>query len=107
MITTEEKLICTLCHLCSFIGLPIIVPLVVLLVSNSQFVRQQAKEALAFQIGIIIMGIVGAVLTLLIVGIFILIAVGIAGVVLPIVAVVKISDNIDYSYPISGKFVRG
>ncbi|AFS78327.1 hypothetical protein Curi_c13160 [Gottschalkia acidurici 9a] len=107
MLTTEQKLICTLCHLSLFISLPVIVPLIVLVVSNSQFVKQQAKEALAFQIGLIIMGIVGGVLTLLIVGIFILIAVGIAGIVLPIVAVVKISDNIDYSYPISGKFVRG
>ena len=106
MLTTEQKLLCALCHLGVFVGIPIVAPLVVLVVSNDLFVKQQAKEALAFQIGIIVAGFIGFLTLIFLIGFFIVLAAGIAGVVLPIVAVVKISDGIAYSYPVTGNFVR-
>ena len=106
MLTTEQKLLCALSHLGTFIGIPVIAPLVVLLMSKDLFVKQQAKEALVFQIGLIIMSIIGAITVIFIIGFLILPIVAIAGVVLPIIAVVKIVDGIDYSYPITGGFAR-
>lgn len=106
MLTTEQKLLCALAHLGTFIGIPILAPIIVLLASNNDFVKQQAKEALGFQIMLAVAAIVSAILTIVIVGILMLIAVAIIGVIYPIIAVVRVVDGIDYSYPISGQFIR-
>lgn len=106
MLTTQQKLLCALCHLGVFIGIPFVAPLIVYLVSNDYFVKQQAKEALGFQIGMSILGLIGGVLSFVLIGIPILLAVAIAVIVLPILATIKIADGKDYSYPITGSFVR-
>lgn len=106
MLTTEQKLLCALSHLGIFIGIPIVAPLVVLLFSNDEFIKCQAKEALAFQIGVGAIIVVGVILSILLVGIPILIVSGLALVVFPIIATIKIADGVDYSYPITGRFVR-
>lgn len=106
MLTTQQKLICALCHLGTFIGLPIIAPLVVFLLSGDYFIKQQAKEALGFQIGMAIIFTIGGVLSLVLIGIPILIIASIVTFVLPIIATIKIADGEDYTYPITGNFVR-
>ncbi|KNF09906.1 hypothetical protein CLPU_1c00710 [Gottschalkia purinilytica] len=106
MLTTEQKLLCALCHLGGFIALPIIAPLVVLLVSNDFFVKQQAKEALAFHIGIFVGFAISLILSIILIGIPMMLILSALAVILPIVAVVRVVDGIDYSYPITGRFVR-
>lgn len=106
MLTTEQKLLCALSHLGIFIGIPIIAPIVVLLFSNDEFIKGQAKEALAFQIGMLIIIAIGAVLSIVLIGIPILIIGGLAIVVFPVIATIKIVDGVNYSYPITGNFVR-
>ena len=106
MLTTQQKLICALCHLGTFIGLPIIAPLVVFLLSGDYFIKQQAKEALGFQIGMAIIFTIGGVLSLVLIGIPILIIASIVTFVLPIIATIKIADGEDYNYHITGNFVR-
>lgn len=106
MLSTQQKLICALCHLGIFIGLPFIAPLVVYLISEDFFVKQQAKEALGFQIGMAIVGVIGFVLSFVLIGIPILIIASIVIFILPIVATIKVADGEDYSYPITGSFVR-
>ena len=106
MLTTQQKLICALCHLGTFIGLPIIAPLVVFLLSGDYFIKQQAKEALGFQIGMAIIFTIGGVLSLVLIGIPILIIASIVTFALPIIATIKIADGEDYTYPITGNFVR-
>lgn len=106
MLSTDQKLLCALAHLGTFVGIPILAPIIVLLVSSNDFVKQQAKEALGFQILLIIAAAISGILTIVLIGIPMLIAVGIIAVVFPIIAVVKIVDGSDYSYPVSGNFVR-
>lgn len=106
MLTTEQKLLSALCHLSVFISMFVIVPLIILLVSSDSFVKQQAKEALAFQLGIIIAFAIGGVLFIVLIGIPIVLLTAIATIVFPIIATVKIADGIDYSYPITGSMVR-
>lgn len=106
MLTTEQKLLCALCHLGTFVGIPILARLIVLLVSNDQFVKNQAKEALAFQIGLVVAFIISFVLMIILIGFLTIIAVSIIGLILPIIAMVKIVEGQDYSYPITGSFVR-
>lgn len=106
MLTTEQKLLSALCHLGIFVGLPFIAPLGVLLLSNDYFVKQQAKEALGFQLAMSVVAGISAILIILLVGIPLLLVSGVVVIVMPIIATVKIADNIDYSYPIVGDLVR-
>lgn len=106
MLTTEQKLLSALCHLSVFISMFVIIPLIVLLVSSDDFVKQQAKEALSFQLSIVILFIIGGISIIVLIGIPIILLTAIATIVFPIIATVKIADGIDYSYPIVGNMVR-
>ncbi|MCM8709765.1 DUF4870 domain-containing protein [Clostridium sp. SYSU_GA19001] len=107
MLTTEQKLLAVLCHGGVFLAAPILIPLVVMLITTDEFVKTQAKEALMFQILLIIAGAASGILTILIIGILGLIVVALAAVIFPIIAIVKVLNGNDYTYPISGKWARG
>ncbi|MBF8983279.1 DUF4870 domain-containing protein [Lutibacter sp. B2] len=106
MFTTEQKLLCGVAHLGWMAGFPIVAPLIVMLLAQDLFVKEQAKEALVFQIGASILGVVFFILSFVLIGIPLLIVLGIVSLIFPIMAVVKICDGIDYSYPITGSFAR-
>lgn len=111
----------TAAHLSSLVGLlgiPAVVgPLVVWLMKKDDhpFVETQAREALNFQISVLIYAVVGAILavavTVLTLGLGALAVIPAAliflvGVfVLPIVAAIKTSDGTDYRYPLTLRLV--
>jgi uncharacterized protein len=107
MLTTEQKLLAALCHGGVFLAAPVLIPLVVMLIASDDYIRTQAKEALMFQILLILGAVVSGLLTLLIVGILGFIVLGIAAVVMPVIAIVNVLNGNDYSYPLSGKWARG
>ncbi|HBK56561.1 MAG TPA: DUF4870 domain-containing protein [Xanthomonadales bacterium] len=92
----------------------IVGPLVVWLVKKDTmpFVDDQGKEALNFNITVFLVGIVLTVLTVL--SFFILspltillgVAIGIAWLVLTIIALVKANDGVAYRYPFSLRLVK-
>lgn len=106
MYTTEQKLLAALCHGGVFLAAPIIIPLIIMLVSTDDYVKTQAKEALMFQILLIISGVVSGILVILLVGIIGLLLVAALSVVMPIVAIINVLNGADYSYPISGRWAR-
>lgn len=106
MLSTEQKLLCGVAHLGWIVGFPIMAPLIIMLLSGDKFVRMQAKEALVFQVGLIIFGAIFGILSILLIGIPFLIVLGILALILPVMAVIKVCDEVDYSYPITGKFAR-
>lgn len=106
MLTTEQKLFCALAHLGIFVGIPIIAPIIALVVSGDDFVKMQAKEALGFQIMMAAASIISGLLIFILIGIPLLLVIGIATVVFPILAIIKVVDGADYSYPVSGSIVR-
>ncbi len=69
------------------------------------FVRAHTATALNFQLTLLIGYIVGFVLTFVVIGIFVLIAVWIVGIVFPIIAAVKANRGEWYRYPIAITFV--
>lgn len=107
MLSTEQKLLAALCHGGVFLAAPILIPIVIMLISTDEYVKTQAKEALMFQILLILGALISGLLVILVVGIIGLIAIGIATVIMPIVAIVNVLSGNDYSYPISGKWARG
>src|SRR5438105_3578425 len=102
----DERLWSMLSHL-SFFVFGIIAPLIVMLTlgTRSPFVRHQAVEALNFHITVWIAGIVAALSIFLLIGIFLLPAVLIAGAVFAIVAAVQSYQGVPYRYPISIRLV--
>jgi uncharacterized Tic20 family protein len=106
MSPSDEKMWATLVHIGGIFS-NILVPLIgyLILKDRGPFVRAHTAAALNFHLTLLIAGIVGAVLTLVIVGIFILIAVGILAVVMPIIAAIKANNGEWYTYPLSIRFV--
>ncbi len=101
------------CHLGALAGyiIPfgnIIAPLVIWLIKKdeSPLVDDQGKESLNFQISITIYALVALVLTLIIIGFFLLFAVGIFALVMVIVATVKVNSGEKYRYPLCIRFIK-
>ncbi|WP_027339599.1 DUF4870 domain-containing protein [Halonatronum saccharophilum] len=106
MLTSEEKLLSTIAHLGILFGAPIMAPLLIYLLSNNSFIKMQAKEAMFFHGGMILAGIIGGILTFVLIGFLILPVVGLLTLIAPIVATVKVWGDEDYSYPITGQWAR-
>jgi len=89
--------------LISFIG-----PLLVMLIfgPRSAFVKKESTEALNFQITVAIAYVIGFVLTLVVVGIFIVMAVWVVSLVFMILAALKNKDGVDYRYPVCIRFIK-
>ncbi|MBS4535388.1 DUF4870 domain-containing protein [Clostridium sp. D2Q-14] len=106
MLTNEQKILSIICHLGIFIGMPIIIPLIILLFAKDGFIKTQAMEALGFHIMILVLGAIAGILVLILIGIPLLILIAIVTFIFPIIATINIANNNDYSYPISGRYIR-
>jgi len=109
----DEKTMGMLCHLLALAGFVIplgniIGPLIVWLIKKDQyaFVNSQGKESLNFQISITIYGIVAGILTMVVIGIPLLIAVGIFSLVEIILASVKVNQGEPYTYPLTIRLIN-
>uniref|UniRef100_A0A7C2K082 DUF4870 domain-containing protein n=1 Tax=Schlesneria paludicola TaxID=360056 RepID=A0A7C2K082_9PLAN len=105
--TKEERLFAVLCHLSTFITLfflaNLIVPLVIWILKrdSSEFVRDQGKEVLNWQISCMIYFAVSGVLVLAFIGIPLLILVAVFHMVMSIVGAIKAWDGVAYRYPLT------
>lgn len=103
-----------LCHLAALAGYltgglgSVIGPLVVWLIKKDEFplVDDQGKESLNFQISILIYAVVSFVLTFVVIGLPLLIAVAVFDLVEIILASVKANEGVAYRYPLSIRFIK-
>ena len=108
----QERLWAMLAHLLSFVAaylfLGFVAPLVVLLVfgPRSAYVRAHAVESLNFNLTWLLYAVIGVILAFLLVGIPILIALGIAYLVLVIIASVRANNGEFFRYPLTIRFIR-
>jgi uncharacterized protein len=108
----QERLWGMLAHLLSFVAaylfLGFVAPLIVLLIfgQRSPFVRANAVESLNFNLTWLLYGIVGVILAFLLIGIPILIVLGIAYLVLVVIASVRANNGEVYRYPATIRFIR-
>lgn len=102
----DQRLWATLVHVGDifFSFLPALIGYL-LLKDRGAFVRSQTRTALNFQITLLIAYAVGVVTTLVIVGFFIIAAVGILNLVFSILAAVAANRGEDYQYPLTIKFI--
>jgi len=103
-----------LCHLLALSGLVangigfLLGPLVTWLIKREDhpFIDQQGKEAVNFQITMFLVLFACLPFVLILVGIFMMIAVGILMTVFPIVGAIQASEGKPYRYPLSIRFIR-
>jgi uncharacterized protein len=106
--TGNEKIWSMFSHLSMLLGVGIILPLVVYLAMRreSEYLAQNAKEALNFHISIYIYALCCIPLAFILIGIPMLILLGVGSLILAIVATVKASDGGCYRYPLNLRLVK-
>ncbi len=105
--SSDERNFAMLAHvLALFVGF--LGPLIIWLVKKDEslYVADQGREALNFQLTVMIATLVGAVLTLVIIGLFLLIAVIIINLVFCILGAVACSKGELYRYPLCIRFIN-
>jgi hypothetical protein len=108
----DERMWAMFCHLSMFSGhfVPfgnILGPLIIWLIKREEMplVDDQGKEALNFQISIMIYVIICIPLMFVLVGIPLLIAVVIFNIVVTIMAAIKANEGYEYRYPLCIRFL--
>ncbi|MDE2233982.1 MAG: DUF4870 domain-containing protein [Gammaproteobacteria bacterium] len=83
-------------------------PLVVWLMKKDEmpFVNSQGKEALNFQITMVIAALISIVLIFVVIGIFLLWALAILDLIFIIIASIQASKGVEYRYPISIRLIK-
>ena len=102
-----------LCHASALVGLIIplgfiLGPLVVWLIKKGEFpsVNANGKEALNFQISCFIYIIIAVILSVIGIGHILLFLIGVADLILIIIASVKVGNGESFSYPASIRFIK-
>lgn len=112
-ISKDERMWGMLCHISAFAFFVfpfgnILGPLVVWLIKKETypFVDEQGKESLNFQISVTIYGFAALLLSIILIGIPILIALFFFNFILVVVAAIKANDGFHYKYPLSLQLIR-
>ena len=107
--TQEDRTLAMLTHLSGII-LGFIVPLIIWLINKDKadkaFLNDQAKEALNFQITILIGYIAGTVLTIILIGPLISLAAWVVSLIFSIIAGLKANEGVAYRYPLSIRLIK-
>lgn len=105
--TQDEKTLAILTHL-SGIFFSIIVPLIVWLTSKETkpWLADQAKEALNFQITVLIGYIISSALMIILIGFITFMIVWALSIILCIIAAVRVSQGVDFRYPMTVRLVK-
>ena len=105
--TQDEKMMGLLSHVLTFVA-GFLAPLVIYLVKKdeSEYVKKHAVESLNFQISIAIYLFVSFILMFVIIGIFLMIAVGMLAFIFVIIATIKAAEGKFYQYPFTIRLVK-
>jgi uncharacterized protein len=112
-VNKEERTWGMLCHLLALSGFlvpfgSIIGPLIIWLIKKDEmeFVNDQGKESINFQLTMLIAFIISAILMLILIGFVLMIILAIFDVVVIIIASIKANDGIRYRYPYAIRFLK-
>lgn len=112
-LSKDERMWGMLCHISAFAFFifpfgNIIGPLVIWLIKRDvyQFVNEQGKESLNFQISVTIYALAALLLSIILIGIPILIALFFFNFIMVVVAAIKANDGYHYRYPLSIELIR-
>ena len=103
----SDKIWSMLSHLSALLGVGFVLPLVVYLAmrKESDYVAQNAREALNFHISMLIYGLCCIPLVFILIGIPLLVVLGLGSLILAIIATIKASNGLCYRYPLTLRLV--
>lgn len=113
--STKKRLLRASCHASALVSWSVVtigLPIAVLLLNDDPLVKDSAKEAINFQITMIILAAIAGGLFFTVVGIPLAILmfayIGLASLVLPIVAIVSVCADPDrtYRYPLTLRLIK-
>jgi len=107
-VATSDKALMILSHLSALIGVGLVLPFIVWLVKRRDvdLVAAHAAEALNFHLSLLFYAILLIPLCWVLIGVPLLIIMGLASIVLAILAAVRASDGVLYRYPLTIRLVR-
>lgn len=105
---SDEKLWATLIHIGGFVVLGFLSGLIGYLVLKDRgpFIRHHSATALNFQLTMLIASVVGVILSFLLIGYPLLLAVAVLQIVFGIIAAIAANKGEFYTYPLAITFVR-
>jgi len=103
-----------ICHVSALVGFLangigfVLAPLVIWLIKRNDhpFLDEQGKEAVNFQITMLLVGLISIPLCFVVIGVFLLIAVAVMVLVFPIIAAIRASEGEHYLYPLAIRFIK-
>ena len=108
-VSQEDKTLAMLTHLSGII-LGFIVPLIIWLInkdrSDKGFLNDHAKEALNFQITLLIVYVVGIILSVILIGALINLIAWVVCIILSIMAALKANEGASYRYPFALRLIK-
>ena len=110
-LSSSDRLWSVLCHLSYFFGVALLsflfhMTVYLVMRTDSPYVTHHAREALNFHLSLLVYFLCCVPLCFIVVGIPLLVAIAVTGIVCSIVAAVKASKGTYYRYPITIPFVR-
>jgi uncharacterized Tic20 family protein len=112
-VSSDDRMWAMFCHLSSILtlyltGMGFLGPLIIWLIKKDQsaFVNYHGKEALNFQLTILIIELIGIATACIVVGIFILIGVAIYALIMAIIAGLNANSGQHYRYPATIRFIK-
>jgi uncharacterized Tic20 family protein len=114
-LSKDARMWAMFCHLAGLAGyvIPvgissIIAPLIIWQIKKNEFpfVDEHGKEAVNFQISMLLYTIISIPFVLICIGVIMLIAIGIINIVCLIIAAIKANNGEHYRYPICCRFIK-
>lgn len=103
MVFMDNKLLKVLLHASAFFA-PVLVPIIVYFVSDEREIKNLSLQALLFQ-GVMWLAVfVSTILMFVLIGFILLPIVGLIGIIVPIIGIVKALQDEHWEYPIVKRF---
>ena len=96
-----------LAHLLGIVSGPIGALVIYIVKKNDDFVGDASRQAINFQLSVLIVEIIGGILVFVLIGVWIILAAQILNVVFCILAAAQASEGVKYRYPLSLRLITG
>jgi len=104
-LTSDQRLIAMFAHLLGIVSGPLGAFVILLVKKGDAWVESQAREALNFQITVLLVWLCGSVLTLILIGGFIIVIATVLNVVFCVIAAAHVHSGESYRYPLSLRLI--
>lgn len=110
--TSDDRVLAMLSHILAIVGgLGLIPPLIIWAIKkddpNASFVTENAKESLNFQLTVLILLFIGfCLIWLFLLGLILVWIVGIANLILVIIATIRTNEGKIYRYPVNFRLIK-